>query len=73
MKSVKGSSNWVGVNFVEGNYPTVGSNIAFAFIFESIDNLTLFSCKLLYGKQQIIKFDDTKTKVPQLHFRIDIV
>lgn len=38
MESFKGSSNWVRVKLMEGNYPIVGSNFAFAFTSKSINN-----------------------------------
>lgn len=46
--SVKGSSNWFGVNFVGTNYPTEGSN----FDSKNLNVLTKFSFKFLDGKQQ---------------------
>ena len=70
--SVKESSNWVGVTFVDGNYPTVGSNFAFAFKSKNINNLARFSLKLLEEKQQKVKLYDSEQKVLQLDFRIDI-
>lgn len=52
--SVKGSSNWVGVNFVDTNYPTEGSNFAFVFNSKNLNVLTKFSFKMLDGKQQYL-------------------
>ena len=56
--SVKESSIWVGVTFVNGNYPTEGSNFAFAFKSKNISDLTRFNLKLLDGKLQkkILRF-----------------
>lgn len=70
---VQGSSNWVRVTFIDGNYPSQGSNFTFAFNSRNIYDLTKFNFELLDGKQQAIKFDDSEQKVPQLNFRIDIL
>lgn len=54
--AVKGSSSWVGVKFVDGNYLAQGSNFAVAFESKNINNSIKFSFKSLNTKQKIIKF-----------------
>ena len=68
---VKGSSIWVGATFANENYPAEGSNFVSAFKSKSINHLTRFSFRLLDGKQQKMKFDNSELKVTQLGFRIN--
>ena len=64
---VRTSSNWVGVNFVDGNYPIESFNFAFDFkssLNLSLNNFKKFRFMVLDAKQQLLK------KLSELDFRI---
>lgn len=53
-ESAKGSYNWVGINFVDGIYPTEGSNFVFVFKSKSLNYVSKFKFKQLNRKLQAI-------------------
>ena len=61
---VRTLSNWVGVNFVDGNYPIERINFVFDFRSKNLNNFKKFSFRVLDAKQKLIK------NVSELDFRI---
>ena len=70
---IKGLSHWTNVILTDSAFPIGAKHYSFAFETADVQNLLNFEYSLISNKGELIKFKQSKDKIPALKFTIQII
>ena len=70
---LKKQSHWINVKLTDIAIPIAAKHFAFGFETQDYNNLLKFEYSLINDEGKLIEFKDGETKVPALHFSIQVI
>ena len=73
MEDIIYKSHWSNTAFTDSEYPVAAKHFALGFETTDLHNLLNFGYSLVDEKENLIKFQDNKDKIPALKFTIQVI